>query len=231
MENIVMMTEEDYKTIPTYSNFFIDDMDDVQKNTFLLLISMYRKMMILFLINNTNIKKYDDLLASSYFKYIPIENINKDLYQFSCKDDLNYFYLRNNIHIENLTNDERKFLYSKYSNDSFNFDEEMQSFIVQTYRKVIFEDVRQKGNCLINYGPISPNFIAPNNALVIGVRYDDFNLNGQSEKEWNENYEKQQEYLNRIINELENEIKKRLNIACRVIKYNEFSIIVNQKSN
>ena len=61
-----------------------------------------------------------------------IKDKEYNFYHLSSNLNSNYIYLRNNIHIENLTNEEILYL---VNNDNFSDD-----FIINTYQRVLYEE-------------------------------------------------------------------------------------------
>ena len=109
--------------------------------------------------------------------------------------------------------------------DDTDLDKETETFIEKTYPKVIFENVNHDNSlCDINFGPDNQQYYAPNNAVVIGIRYDEFNLNGLSDQEWDKLHEKQLDHLLDIISNLENNEILKSNLPLITIIYNEYSV-------
>ena len=72
-------------------------------------------------------------------------------------------------------------------------------------------------------------YYAPNDSLIIGVRYDDFNLNGQTGEEWDANRKKQFDYLFELMENIENDGKNKLSALVTCIKYDEYSVKIVKK--
>lgn len=224
MFNII--TKNDYeKRFPNCDKFNINDMNDETMNTFLFLTSAYRYMFAKYIIKTLELKKYDQLISKNTISFLPVKKDEMDIYQLFNSDDLTYLYLRNNIHLVNLTNDERKDFFEMLKKYDMQYTSELEEFISSTYRKVIYEDIENNYSTLVNFGPISQSFMAPNNSLVIGIRFDEFNLNGKSDSEWDSNHNLQLDYISEISAQISTLAENRLKIQCFVIKYNEFSII------
>lgn len=219
-----ILTENNYKELaPNTNPFSIEDMSSDVKDTFLYLTSAYRYMLTQYLIDKLDLKIIDDSIKQSGLEFLPVSNENMDIYQwFSC-EELSYIYLRNNVNIINLSKEEREELYNMIKNDDFKYNEKIAKYIESTYRKVIHENLKISP-CLINFGPSSLTFMVPNDSLVIGIRYDEFNLNDEPEEAWGERHDKQITYLSNIFGKISNTAKEKLKIACYVIKYDEFSV-------
>lgn len=88
-----------------------------------------------------------------------------------------------------------------------------------------FEDVMRNGKtCQTFYGPDSDSFLARNDAIVIGMRYDEFYENGLSDSEWDKLHDKQLLYLYSLLNKMNVQLANNSDIPISVLKYNEFSV-------
>ena len=147
---------------------------------------------------------------------------------------LKYFYIRNNIYLNRLTKEELEFLKRKLINRDYSFDESVFNFINSTYKKLIFEVINENPSIIakISYGPVSDTYFALNNSLVLGIRYDEFNIGTMTEDEWFFNRIKQKELIETLIQNLETKISNDLKIPCKVIEYDNFSVnlLNNQKT-
>lgn len=223
MSNIVLDEVEKVILDNKMSNFNeIDYYKD--KRRFLIMYLEYRKLFTEYIIEKLELKKYDCKIKKSIYKFLKIENINMDFYQQFCSKNLEYIYIRNNIYIENLNIDESNFLEQRIKIGKINMDRELYNFIEKTYKKVIFADLLNNGEvCMTFYGPKTSEFCASNDALIIGLRYDEFKMNGMNDDEWNMNHDNQIQFLYQIFQEMENEFSKKIDIPVVMIKYNEFS--------
>ena len=191
METIKFINEDEYLTLDirndTYQNL------NLPKEEYLNLYSLYMYYFTKYLIKTIRLDQYDESLKNSNLSFVNIIE-NQDVYQLMNSSLLNYFYIRNNIYLDKLTNDELNFLKQQLTSLNYNINEEIESFIEKTYKKLIFETINNNPNMIakISHGPISSSaFFSRNDALVIGFRYDEFNLNGKDEKTWHENYKNQ----------------------------------------
>lgn len=223
---MVIINDDDFETrFPCGNDKLINKMDEENKDTYLSLYMKYSELFNKYIIDKLDLDEYDKKLENSNLEFTPVTEQNMDIYQYLSHDMLKYLYIRNNYYVERLTKTEKEFLLEKIFNSDEKNDNETRDFIENTYEKVIYEDVSRDNQVFnINFGPESETFLAPNNALVIGIRYDEFNTNGMTDKEWDCNYNKQLEELFGMMNNIELVANSKLNIPVRVIQYNEFSI-------
>lgn len=197
-----------------------DFSQDINQEVYLL----YRKLFTEYIIEKTDLKRYDDEIKNSNLNFIPVEEKNMDIYQYFSSDILKYFYIRNNLYLEKLDKKEIDLLEKKIQNQNFDLDESSRDMIAKTYKKVLFKDRIEGFKNFVFYGPSTMPFSSEDDAVVIGFRYDEFNLNGMNDDEWNNIFEKQQLWLFQFIEKLKYEFAKKIENATTIIKYNEYSI-------
>ena len=186
---------------------------------------VYRKLFTQYIIEKLNLKKYDNEIRESGLEFLPINELDMDSYQYFSSNILKYFYIRNNINIEKLNENELGFLLQSnfYNNEELNDDE--REFIERTYEKVIFEDVLKNGEkCMIFYGPDSERFLCRNDAIAIGMRYDEFGENDLEDDKWDERHEKQLDFIEELNDRMQLDFQQKASIPISIIKYNEFSV-------
>ena len=194
---------------------------------YLNLYNIYNNLLIQFLMKEYSLINVDNELAKRKDEFKEVSYEDKDMYQKSSTGYLKYFYLRNNIYIERLSVEERDFLNKIYLTGNLTLNEEIEEFIKKTYLKVILESPSSKST-YINYGPNNSKFIRPSNAVIIGVRYDEFSQLTQKDNLL-EYYSSSLSNLQILINFLEYKIKKEKNVPFAVIKYDEYSVNCKKK--
>ncbi len=226
MNDLKIINEENFDTrFPKLNESLFNDMDNNMKETYLEIYSIYRKLFSEYIIDKLQIKNYDFELTNSNLNFVKVIEKDMDIYQNFNKEILNYFYIRNNLYIERLTPSERKILYTKFLIGDYSLDENTKVIIENSYKRIIFEDVHKDGsNCYINMGPDNSDYYVPNQSIVIGFRYDEFNLNNLSDEQWDNLHDKQLLYLSEFLLKMSKEISSKVNIPIQVIKYNEYSV-------
>ena len=186
------------------------------------MIEIYVKWVIQYLNKIINLKDYDNKIKNSNLHYIPINENEIDYYQKFSKPYLDFFYIRNDINLDKLTDEEKKFI--EY-NQSHEFNEEIEKFISITLDKVTKIDNDKFDRFLITYGAPSKRYLAYNDSLVIGFRFDEYNNdNNLSDLDWRNNYFDKLEYYNNISNEIKKIGREKLNKDISIIRYNEYTI-------
>ncbi len=166
-----------------------------------------------------NISKIDNLVSMNDTNMEPVDKKDMDIYQDLSSNK--YFYIRNTLYIEKLTEDEINLLNTKEI-----FDDDIRSLIKNSYKRIITTTMPKDGTT-INYGPLAPAFFAQCNALIIGFRYDplfDGELAKTDDDAWYDNYIKQQVFITNLLNLLNKEFSEKIDIPIQVIKYDENSI-------
>ena len=199
-------------------------LNNITKDEYTGLYSIYRKLFTEYMIEKLNLKEYDERIKSSGLNFCANKEKDMDLYQYFSSEYLDYFYLRNNLYVERLNDKELNFLRRKLELDNYDLDDESRLMIEKTYQKVIFEDVLGNGEeCTTFFGP-SSGYMAKNNGVVIGVRYDEFARNGLTDDKWDELHNRQKNFLTQLIGEMKENIEKNISGPIYIFRYNEFSI-------
>lgn len=106
-----MITIKDYETrFPKKNLEYFNNLNDLEKEEYLKLFQKYHTLASKYLIRKFNLIKFDNSLKNSANKFLIVKENDMDLYQFLCKDQLSYFYLRNNFYIERLNEEELEHL-------------------------------------------------------------------------------------------------------------------------
>lgn len=209
-----MITINDYDNrFPKLNEEYFNSLSDEEKQTYLKRLEIYHNALINMIIKSLDLKKLEDSINNSKNEFKPINNDKKDLYQLMSSDKLKYLYLRNNLYIERLSEEELKVLDN-------NKNEEVYPLVQDTFKNII-DDYPGK-NMITNYGPNTDSFYAKSSNLIIGIRVDDdYFPNGSNKLELITNREFELDFLKSF---LESKIKKNLDIEGTVIHYTKNSI-------
>lgn len=189
-------------------------------SNYLELYSLYNHLLMQYIIRFWGIKRYDEAFLESKNKFSPIKEEDMDIYQFRAKGYLSFLYLRNNIYIERLDSAEANYLERRLKEESEELTNEDITFLNKTISKVILEDY--KDSTMTLYGPDNGNFLRPRNAIIIGMRHDDF---AESENpEWEGMHNKRATETYFFTRALVKELKEKLPVPVEIIEYNDFSI-------
>ena len=133
-----------------------------------------------------------------------------------CDIISNYFFLLNDVDIDNLSKeqlDKFHLYFSKEINDLEENDlKEIYKFIDDTYKLLLFPNIDSK---YVYYGPINDNYSCPRDAIAIGLYYDAFGDYDDFEVE---------NKLADIINYIQFDLAKKENIKVAVIPYNQITL-------
>ena len=217
------LTEEDLKNIYPKNGNDLTKMGETEKKEYIKVYNLYRELYTKYLINKFELKKYDNIIIES--GDFSIENEKRvDIYQRFSSDELKYFYIRNNIYVEKLTEEDSLFFLNKANNNDFNLDDESIKMIEKTYSNVIFEDITRKGEKVtILYGPDSRRFLAPNTSIIIGFRYDAFEKEELNNEEFKEKIKRKMELLHPMIKEMDKKFNENSPVPVKIIEYNIIS--------
>lgn len=155
--------------------------------------------------------------------FIPVASEDKDLYQHAAEGYLKYYYLRNNIYVERLSTEDKNYLLSL---DDYTLTKEKEEFIERTYLDVILENNNMMG-MNVNYGPNSAQYYKPSDAIIIGVRYNQFkNLKEENAINLFATTIGKLQILNGF---LEYKVRNYLNESFYIIIYDEYSVKCKKK--
>ncbi len=182
---------------------------------------VYVKWLICYLNKYINLDGYDKKIKNSELYYVPIKDEKIDYYQEKSRPYLEYFYIRNDVEIDKLSDNEKKFI---DDNKNIEYNEEIEKFIVDTMNKVLFKEFKE-GRVLTTYGSPAKKYLAYNDSIVIGFRFDEYNNDKKLERlVWSQNYFDKLKYLKEIGEEIKRIGKERLNRDITVIIYNEYTV-------
>lgn len=178
-----------------------------------------------YLVRKFSLDKYDKAFDDVKLRFIPVNEEDMDYYQYISQMDLLYIYLRNNIYVEKLSNEEIDKVLNIHDNFLEYPNEEMFELIEKTYRDVIDINNNLDEKIISRYGPDNDNYWFPSNELVIGLRYNIFADNGLGEDEkWVENNTKQVIFMNNLLDNINNDIAKVTDEKVNFVWYNDYTI-------
>lgn len=217
---MIKINKEMFNTkIPYMNKEYFESLDNTNQENYLRLYEIYSNLLIQYFIKYYNLKEFDDVLSKDKRNFEKVSTYDMDIYQYLSSEYLNYIYLRNNIYIERLSNEELLYL-SKIKDYSLN--KENEEFIRNTYLRVIVESNNK--NAVTMFGPDNLKFIKRSNWVVFGIRYNRFNLKDRSkEQEWLKQDEEREKFISMLISIAKIQFKK-INPNTSIIRYNEFCI-------
>lgn len=193
---------------------------------------IYIKFVYEYLMRNTNINNVDEMFSICFeFDFPPISKESMDQYQIIASNYLKYFYIRNDIDINNLTDDEKRFIEERIQNNNLDYNEEINDFIRRTLPRVISKEDEKLGDSyLINYGPASSEYyIASNKSLVIGFMYNEYVNDDLDDYESQIKYMEREDFVETQCKKLEQEMSRSLNIDVKVLEYKNVTNNVNDE--
>lgn len=206
---------------PKTNQKFYDNLDSYDKELYLGLNYAYRVLFTLYINKHFNLKKYEEQIEKSKFKFPILKKEKMDIYQYLSSQNFKYFYVRNNFYVERLSIEDKTFLFDCLENlDIISFDD-IDKFIEKTYERVIFENVLNSGQiCDTNYGPINPKYYFPNNSLIIGFRYEEFSDDSETISEEKE----KMIFLNELFENMHTDLNYKVKAPLQIVQYDDFSI-------
>lgn len=173
-------------------------------------IDNYKYVFFKELYNSLKLKNLEQKLINENIK--PLDIIEGDKYKIIS----NFFFLLNDVNLENLSKKQLSKFYEYFSKDinllSKHEMDEIIDFVRETYSLVLFPTTNQQ---YIYYGPINDNYICPRDAIAIGLYYNAFGCYDDFELE---------NKLASIINYIQFDLAKGSNYKISVIPFNQISL-------
>lgn len=220
------ITVEEFKTrIPVGNSDYFDELDKEAQESYIALYNAYSSLVTDYFIKNCNLKEYDEALLESPYSFPKLAEEEMDIYQYLASDKLSFVYLRNNLYVERLDEEEQKFLIEKAQDDEIVYDDKEDEFVKTTFKKVMLENGGEEDTVNVFYGPDNGNFMYPDNAVIVGIRYDDYyQAEGESPEDWFEANNNRLQDVETLSIILETRMSKLAGVDCYAVKYNEFSV-------
>ncbi|MBQ1550514.1 MAG: hypothetical protein IIZ67_00290 [Bacilli bacterium] len=152
------------KRSPKLNNEYYDKLTPKQINNYINLCNKYYSFFIKYLNEIIDLDRIEKIIDKVNTILKPVEENKKDLYQ--SISPYKYIYIRNNIYIERLTQDELNIL---TNNNEYN--ETTKELIINTYPKIINPYIDKDIEML--YGPDSSKFLTSSKNIVLGIRIND----------------------------------------------------------
>lgn len=207
-----------------FSSKGLVDADELNSKYF----TLYRNYKVLldrYLVDKLKLADYDQSIDNVGLKFIPEKPEDMDFYQYMSGMHLKYLYLRNNLYVEKLSNEDIDKILVLTDDDLSKPSPEIVKLVEDTYKSVIDLSPKDDGAYMTRYGPDNDRFWFPSNELIIGLRYDMFADNGLGEDdEWAENNDKQIEFIGNLMEELGIKSSGLLGIPVNVVLYTDFTI-------
>ena len=136
--------------------------------------------------------------------------------------DITYDVIDRTFYVENLLKSEISILFNHAKDEELT--EEVESLIQSTLTKVITTQKNQE-HFITNYGPASEPYFAPNDILVLGLRFaeEDDSLY-VSEEEWMKDYMNRRAVITSMVESLPQYFSSQLGQDVQVIEYFEESV-------
>lgn len=204
-----------------------NSIEEEQKRKWLKIHNLYRKLFTQYIVKKIELNKYDERLSKSGLDFLVNKQEDMDIYQYFSSHVLKYFYIRNNIYLDNLSENELDTIVSTIEKENAEFNDVTEKMIEDTYKKVIFYDILKNGKkCKIFYGPDNGRFLAGNDALILGVRYDELENKDIEESKLVELFKTQMQFLGKTIKEMQIELEdKKIGIPINIIRYNKYCVL------
>ncbi len=166
------------------------------------------------ILNDNGLMSYDNDLGNCSLEFYQVYEENMDMYQ--SNSIFKYFYVRNNLYLEKLSNEDIEKLLSNDSNK--------KDIVLRTFKNII----KKYDGYKVCYGPDTDNFLFDSDVLVLGFRFDYYIDNVLSDEMWELDVYKRRTYLINMFTSLEASLTEKLGLKVKICGYDEDSIINNK---
>lgn len=135
---------------------------------YLIAQTLYRRFLEQYLSERLSLQAFDDILANSELRFIPISDDEKNFYQKYSTFGFKYIYLRNNLPIERLEKTDLDAIEAYINSGSTDATDELMEIVQRTFTDVIIANPNLDSNSNIGFSNDGQK-IAPNNAVVFEV--------------------------------------------------------------
>ncbi len=164
-----------------------------------------------------DIEKYDNLLSESELNFLPAEGDNITQQQENSMLGMKYIYVRNDIHLERLTEEDYEILKdaAEQTGEDITGDTEIpdsvQEMIERTFCNIIAPNIieKEEDKTVLTSFDVSGSKLFTNNSIVFYVvTQEEFDKNGEYVDEENEHQKK--ELLEILCSQMESEFQGKL---------------------
>ena len=173
----------------------------------------YEYMFFKYIYKKLNLQELDKSLQEKGIKPVDEKNIESRISR--------YFSLLNQGDTSSFTPEE-KTEFDKYFSQDVNSlsidDSALANFLEQTYSKFFHLNEEVK---YVYYGPDSMEFMAPSNAIALGINYVKYDLN---EDNYEQELDNQEGIIVDMLNYIQMELAKKYNMNLAAMAYNEVTL-------
>lgn len=219
-----MLDEFDYDVFASKGLYENDDLTE----KYYTVVKNYKVLLENYLMSKLPLKEMDDMIVNSGLAFVSLETDEMDFYQKFSSMKLKYVYLRNNLYVHKLSDEDINTLVGLTAKQMEKPNAELIELIERTYKDVI--DAKPLGeDVAVNYkkcyGIDSSDYWLNSDELVFGVRYDEFAENGLGDgDEWMDNYNNQLEFLGKLMLDMDKNCSEILGVKVNFLYYDDASV-------
>ena len=169
------------------------------------------------LYDRLELKKLDDRLTNEEIKPVDEENADKRISK--------YFAFMNKGTAVHFSREDLEKFGDYFSKELFELEREplyseVRDFVLRTYENYFFSD---KKDDYIYYGPVSFDFMAPSDAITLGINYVKFDINAASDMEYDLELQRRDVVVVDMMNYIQTDLAKEKGIKLAAVAYDEFT--------
>lgn len=175
----------------------------------------YKYLFLMYMYDLIDLKTYETKLEEKNIERLEYTENGEFFKYFSLLNDGDVSYLSD---LEKQELEMLSLISLKELSENDELKNKVKDYIERTYKKYFFSNIT--GKDYLYYGPISYDYMAPDDAIVLGLNYRMF-VDEKENESYEETLENQDEIIVRVINEIQELEAEKHNIKVAVIKQNE----------
>lgn len=204
------------KDLAKEKGLIIDNNYDLYKK----IENIYKYLFEYFLLSKIDLGKYNNKIKNSNLYFgVPHPNSEQLLSNLNEYLNLEYIYILNNFYIEKIDINDINVL-KQYIDKKIEINEHLLNIIKNTYKEVIKNNYRNGKYTNLKYkvfyGYVHPKNAVDNDALVLKIFYSRNTIKLEDE-EFINNIKNKREFLEKLSNEIIDEVKNKLEINCNIL--------------
>ena len=194
---------------------------------FYTLYKNYQVLLEKFLLMELPLAEYDDRFFHSGLYFTTVKPEDMDIYQSLSGMNLRYFFLRNILHVEKLSDEDIEMIVGLDEKELSDPSEDTMNFIRKTFQWVLsINRDNDDTTYMICYGTDRDYFWHDSRELIFGFRNDQYADNGLGHgKKWLENSFEQYKMVSIAFGELQTVCSEILDTKVVFLRYDDVSVM------
>ena len=162
-----------------------------------------------------NLKELDDRLTNEGIKPFDKEHVDQRISK--------YFAFMNEGTASHFSKEDSEKFHEYFSRELSELEREplyseVRDFVLRTYENYFFSD---KKDDYIYYGPVSFDYMAPSDAITLGINYVKFDIKAASDMEYERELQRRDGVVVDMMNYIQTELARKMGMKLAALAYDE----------